>query len=293
MNTPSTSKKIYCDNFYFEQVQETTWIIFYHYADKKNNNKNKKQKNKNKEEALNKIQTLAKTLTQKTLHGRPFFTEIVPGFESILVETLNTTDRQSVIKKIQSCLHETHNKYYKCSEILEQSKTHTFKNNASSQNIADREPSIYTVPICYDSLFALDKKIIEEKTRLTFQEIIERHTQTIYTIQTIGFMPGFAYMGDTPEALHLPRKTTPNTCIPQNSLAIAENKTAIYPSNSPGGWYILGRTPLDNISALLMDKQKMNNQCNPLLMHPLLTVGQQIQFYSISLNEYNQWKQTE
>lgn len=112
---------------------------------------------------------------------------------------------------------------------------------ASPDNFPSRH---WRIPVVYDAEHGPDLQYVADTANLNTRDIIELHTQTDYFVYTLGFLPGFAYLGDTPEPLHLPRKTTPRASIPAGSVAIAADTTAIYPVQSPGGWYILGATPV-------------------------------------------------
>ena len=94
---------------------------------------------------------------------------------------------------------------------------------------------------------ALDADEICEHTGLTFEEVINIHASTTYRVYAIGFAPGFAYLGNTDSRIEIPRKQTPRLKVPPGSLAIADRQTAIYPKQSPGGWQIIGRTPVSLI----------------------------------------------
>lgn len=100
------------------------------------------------------------------------------------------------------------------------------------------------IPVCYDDTFALDMKEVMQQTGLSKEEIITLHTSTPFRVYMLGFLPGFAYMGKLPEALHCRRKTTPRVSVPMLSVGLAGYQTGIYPSDSPGGWQIIGKTPI-------------------------------------------------
>lgn len=102
----------------------------------------------------------------------------------------------------------------------------------------------WTIPVCYDPAFALDLEEVATRTSLTPAEVIEHHSATTYHVYMIGFLPGFPYMGDLPARLALPRRENPRTNVPAGSVAIATTMTAVYTLESPGGWHILGRTPV-------------------------------------------------
>jgi inhibitor of KinA len=103
------------------------------------------------------------------------------------------------------------------------------------------------IPVYYGEEVALDLLFLAEKTRLTTDELIRIHSEKIYDVYAIGFSPGFAYLGNVDERISFPRKETPRKKVARGSLGIADQQTAIYPSESPGGWQIIGRTPIQLI----------------------------------------------
>jgi inhibitor of KinA len=107
-----------------------------------------------------------------------------------------------------------------------------------------RQSRVIEIPVCYDADFALDAERISDKTELSFEEIIALHSGTKFTVVCIGFMPGFPYFAGLPAQLHVPRHATPRTKVPVGSVAIANAQAGIYPVESPGGWNVIGRTPL-------------------------------------------------
>lgn len=100
------------------------------------------------------------------------------------------------------------------------------------------------IPVYYGPEVGPDLEDVAKHCQLDTDEVIRLHSTTTYRAYAIGFTPGFAFLGNTPEALHVPRKTTPRLKVPVGSVAIAERQTAVYPSVTPGGWQILGRTPI-------------------------------------------------
>lgn len=100
------------------------------------------------------------------------------------------------------------------------------------------------IPVCYEPEFGIDLDAVSAQTGLGTSEIISLHTSQNYRVYMIGFMPGFPYLGILPNALEIPRKKTPSLHIPAGSVAIAGKQTGIYPSSSPGGWHVIGRTPI-------------------------------------------------
>jgi KipI family sensor histidine kinase inhibitor len=111
-----------------------------------------------------------------------------------------------------------------------------------SVEAGERHPETHRIPVRYGGEAGPDLATVAERLGLTPDQVIELHTSAIYRVAIVGFMPGFAYLGDLPEALRLPRRDTPRARVPAGSVAIAERQTAIYPATTPGGWHLLGRT---------------------------------------------------
>ncbi len=103
---------------------------------------------------------------------------------------------------------------------------------------------LWCLPVCYDADLAPDLTDVAERCKLTPAEVITGHTAGRYFIYMLGFMPGLAYMGGLDDRLQLPRRSAPRLKVPQGSVAIAEAMTTIYPWESPGGWHLIGRTPV-------------------------------------------------
>ena len=137
--------------------------------------------------------------------------------------------------------------------------------------------TLITIPACYHQSLAIDIHAVAQQHQLSHQDVVELHSAKIYTCYTIGFMPGFGYLGDLDTKLHTPRLKTPRSTVSAGSIAIADNQTAIYPQDSPGGWHIIGKTP----SSMLACSEDG-------LMQSRLYVGCQVQFQPISLDEYQQ-----
>jgi len=132
------------------------------------------------------------------------------------------------------------------------------------------------VPVCYTEKFGVDKNLMEQLTGLPFNEIITLHTQKKYRVYMLGFLPGFAYMGEVDDRIAVPRKDQPRIKVDAGSVGIAGKQTGIYPIDSPGGWQIIGKTPLK-----LFDKGKSD----PVLFH----AGDEVEFYSISEDEFENY----
>lgn len=136
---------------------------------------------------------------------------------------------------------------------------------------------LWQVPVCYSSEFGQDLESFARSKNLSPEQVIQLHIQPRYRIHFFGFQPGFFYLNGLSPKLHLPRKSVPSPAVPSGSVAIGGKQTGIYPKESPGGWHILGRTPLS-----LFDRQKQP----PVWAKP----GERIQFVPIDAQQYKQWK---
>ena len=119
--------------------------------------------------------------------------------------------------------------------------------------------SLWRVPACYEGEFAPDLDDVARLTGLTRCDIVALHSSTRFHVYMLGFLPGFPYMGDLPEVLALPRRANPRTRVPAGSISIAMTLTAIYPYESPGGWHLIGATPVRLFDA---------RQASPALFNP-------------------------
>ncbi len=104
--------------------------------------------------------------------------------------------------------------------------------------------TLWHLPACYEGAFAPDLDEVARHTGLTPAEVVALHSGTRFHVYMLGFLPGFPYMGDLPDALALPRRADPRLRVPAGSISIATNLTAIYPYESPGGWHLIGATPI-------------------------------------------------
>ena len=135
------------------------------------------------------------------------------------------------------------------------------------------QEKIIRIPVCYDERLGIDLENIVLKNKISVDEIIQKHTEEIYLVYCLGFLPGFAYMGKVHESIQIARHASPRKLVIAGSLGIAGMQTGIYPMNSPGGWQIIGRTPL-----------KIFDQ-DPRILGKL-EAGNRIQFYPISFTEF-------
>jgi len=103
---------------------------------------------------------------------------------------------------------------------------------------------LWRLPACYAPSLAPDLQAVAERTGIPVEGVVARHSGTLFHVYMIGFTPGYPYMGDLPVELHLPRREDPRTRVPAGSIAIAASLSAVYPSESPGGWHLIGATPV-------------------------------------------------
>jgi len=157
-------------------------------------------------------------------------------------------------------------------EIIEFIKGSNFSNLTLSET-----NKLIEIPICYDEEFALDIKRLEEKTKLTFNKIINDHLNTDFFVYMIGFVPGQPFLGDLNKKLYHDRLDTPRIKINKGSVGIVEKFCTIYTFESPGGWNIIGRTPLD-----LFNINKKNTS--------VLSPGDTVKFKSITKKELLSFK---
>ena len=139
-------------------------------------------------------------------------------------------------------------------------------------------PKTVEIPVCYGDEFGPDIEFVAKSHGLSVEEVVGLHCEPEYPIYMIGFTPGFPFLGGLPETLHTPRLETPRTLVPEGSVGIANNQTGMYPVASPGGWQLIGRTPL---------KLFAPERPNPFLYQ----AGDRIKFKAISPDEYARLKE--
>jgi inhibitor of KinA len=139
------------------------------------------------------------------------------------------------------------------------------------------EPRTLEVPVVYGGRFGPDLSWVADLHHISPEEVILHHTQPLYRVYMIGFTPGFPYLGEVPRAIETPRRETPRAAVPRGSVAVAQRQTGIYPVQSPGGWHILGWTPLK-----LFDAGKWPP--TPI------EIGDFVKFFSIQEEEIDHWE---
>lgn len=197
-------------------------------------------------EANENVRRLLQLLTTKPIEG---VRNLHPAYCSLLVKF-----------DAQECTHD------KLEESL-RARLRTLK------EIRLPEPRFLEIPVCYGEEFGPDLKGVAEMHGLRPEQAIQLHISTIYLVYFLGFVPGFAYLGELPEALVTPRLATPRRKVPPGSVGIAGNQTGLYPFDTPGGWRLLGRTPLEMFRP---DRDDLS----------LLSIGDRVQFKAISREQF-------
>jgi KipI family sensor histidine kinase inhibitor len=141
------------------------------------------------------------------------------------------------------------------------------------QDVVLPEPREVKIPVCYGEEFGPDLEAIAALHRLTPRQAIELHSSVTYTVYFMGFVPGFAYLGELPAQLATPRLGTPRRSTPAGSVGIADSQTGVYPFATPGGWRLIGQTPIEMFRS---DRTEMS----------LLNVGDHVRFVPISAEQF-------
>jgi KipI family sensor histidine kinase inhibitor len=176
--------------------------------------------------------------------------DLIPSYTSLHVSyDLNKITEQDLRTQIEQCLTQQESQ----SSVLESNTTH--------------------IPVYYGLEVGLDLERLLAEKNLDLDAFIEIHTEQAYLIYAIGFSPVFAFLGEVDKRIQAPRLATPRIKIPAGSVGIAESQTAVYPTDSSGGWNIVGRTLLD---------LSLNNPENV----DKFRVGDKVKFYSITRDEY-------
>ncbi|MFD1162023.1 5-oxoprolinase subunit PxpB [Hwangdonia seohaensis] len=216
------------------------------------------------------------------------------GERSILIEWPSVIDKKTLFdvlafkdkileNNIKSVVNITH--AYNSLLITYEKNIIDFESQCSTlkkiynQNATYEQPKFkqWKIPVCYDAVFGIDLEQMSKAKNCSKRDIIKRHSQAVYTVYFIGFLPGFLYLGGLDETLYFPRKDTPRLKIEKGAVAIGGHQTGVYPNESPGGWNIIGNTPIPFFDV------KKENPC-------FASSGDRIEFYPISLNKHHEIK---
>lgn len=201
---------------------------------------------------FNKVQHVASFIEEQQL---PSILEIVPSYRSIMI-TIDTT--VEVPEKVIAQLN------------IEELDLEIFSNENQTRRIIN-------IPVLYGGQNGPDIEEVAHHNNLSTKEVVNIHSSNPYLIYLLGFMPGFPFLGGLSENLHTPRRNEPRTNIPAGSVGIANNQTGLYPKKSPGGWQIIGQTPIE----------VFNINREPMCLYQ---PGDYIKFYSISQDEFDNLK---
>jgi inhibitor of KinA len=139
---------------------------------------------------------------------------------------------------------------------------------------ADTDRRTIEIPVCYGGDFGPDLSFVAMHTGLSEEEVVAIHASGSYLVYMLGFAPGFPYLGGMPDRIAAPRRQTPRTVIPRGSVGIASGQTGVYPLATPGGWQLIGRTPLE----LFRPREAVPS---------LLRSGDSVRFKPITKEQYN------
>ncbi len=180
--------------------------------------------------------------------------DVVPAYHSLLVivdervQTLNT-----LVQRLKTALPQA-------------------EQAATTQN----NHRIIKIPVCYEGQYAPDLDEVARRANLSTAEVIQRHTDKVYTVCCLGFIPGFAFLGYVDDVIAIARRANPRPHVVAGSVGIAGRQTGVYPSDSPGGWNIIGRTP-----------KTLYNPQNGLVS--CFNMGDSVRFYAISAAQFTTW----
>lgn len=181
----------------------------------------------------------------------PAITQVTPAYASLLIEfDLLQTQAETLLQALRPALE----------QVLQ----------APTDRLT--QGSLLEIPVSYTGE---DLAWVAQACGLSVTDVIEYHSQTTYLVYALGFAPGFAYLGEVDARLCLPRRRHPRTQVPAGSLALADRQTAIYPQTSPGGWHLIGHTPVK-----LYDPQRQA----PSLLQP----GDQVRFHALATDALQQ-----
>lgn len=192
-------------------------------------------------------------------YEKKFWLDLIPAYTTLtIVYNSSTIPEKSPSTWVRKCIE----------ELLE----------SEMQNVSTPTRHV-TIPVCYATDFAPDALRLCKEHSISHEQLVQLHTGMIYTVYMLGFLPGFPYMGSVDPRIATPRLPKPRTVVPAGSVGIAGEQTGIYPLESPGGWNIIGKTPLKLFDVL---------REQPVLLTP----GDQVSFVAISKEEFENFDVT-
>lgn len=192
--------------------------------------------------------------------GLNFVKDVVPAYASLAVH--------------YNLLQIPYNREISAFEIVAEKITALVESSGTHEGAT--EEKLIQIPVCYSLKYGIDLPELACNKNMDIEQIISIHSSRVYHVYMIGFLPGFAYMGEVEESIATPRRSTPRQEVAAGSVGIAGKQTGIYPLSSPGGWNIIGKTPLK-----LFNK----NAEVPILLQQ----GNKIKFFAITEDEYKNY----
>jgi len=200
-----------------------------------------------------------------TPHNFPGFIEAVPSYNSLTIYYDPVIWWQKEVDHQKSCFDHV--------------REHLLNLLNQPFSAVTTQRPLHHVPVCYGGTFGPDLAEVSAELGLSEREIIDLHCQIKYTIFMLGFVPGFAYMGELSPLLSISRKPSPRAKVPGGSVGIAGQQTGIYPLDVPGGWRLIGQTPIPLF--------------NPYRAQPtLFSAGDEVLFHAISEEEFHHLKKS-
>ncbi len=218
------------------------------------------------EQIQRRVQVLTRCLQERSL---PWLIELVPAFTSVTVYYDPLLVMQSVGRCGQGASGDVSSIYESVCDMVEQ----VVRQMPDAGSFQAREVEI---PVCYGGEYGPDLAEVAEGNGLWADEVVRIHCSGEYRVYLIGFAPGFPYLGGMSERIAAPRRSSPRLQIPAGSVGIAGRQTGVYPIETPGGWQLIGRTP---IPLFLPDADPPS----------LLQAGDVVRFKSITAEEYAAW----
>lgn len=200
---------------------------------------------------------ISRILLDKVLLYKDIFIANLPEVE---VEVTNTYN--SLLVNCHCPIEDVYSEISRLEKLLEKSQINK-----------KTDTRIHHIPVCYEPEFGIDLELIATQKGISISRIIDLHTAPVYTVYFIGFLPGFLYLGGMDEKLRISRKEQPRLEVKKGAVGIGENQTGIYPKKSPGGWQIIGNSPVNFFN---------KNEDPPCK----ISAGDKVKFYDVSKERY-------